>query len=314
MATQVQSAPVTAASARGGGVVLDEAFLARLERLHYLTRIMVSGGMRGEKRSKRHGSSIEFADYRQYAKGDDLRRVDWKVYARTDRYYTKLFYEEEDLTVHLLLDCSASMGFGTPSKFSYAVKVAAAMGYIALANMERVRYRSFADRLLPEDTGYLRSKSATFKAFKFLETQRAMPRAGSDFQRSLQSFAVQNKSRGLVVIISDFLAPDGIFEGMKRILHAGHQIYCFQVLDPLELEPELRGELKLIDVETGEDREVTISPKLLKMYRAYRDAYLEQLESTCRRLGVGYLRATTKDPLEEMVLKGLLQSRIVGRG
>ena len=303
-----------AGSARGG-VVLDEAFLARLERLHYLTRLVVLGGMRGEKRAKRHGSSIEFADYRQYSKGDDLRRVDWKVYARTDRYYTKLFYEEEDLTVHLLVDCSASMGFGSPApKFHYALKAAAALGYIALANMERVRLRAFADRLLPDDTGYLRSKSATFKAFRFLEAQRVLPRVATDFQKSLQTFAAQNKSRGLVIIVSDFLAPEGIFEGIKRVLHAGHQVFCFQVLDPLELEPDLRGELKLIDVETGAEREVTISPKLLKMYRAYKDAYLEQLESTCRRLGMGYLRCTTRDPLEDTVLRGLLQTRIVGRG
>ena len=294
--------------------MLDEAFLARLERLHYLAKMIVMGGMRGEKQSKRHGSSIEFADYRQYSRGDDLRRVDWKVYARTDRFYTKLFYEEEDLTVHLLVDASASMAFGTPRKFDYALQVAAAMGYIALANMERVRYRAFADRLYANDTGFLRSKSAVFKAFRFLEDLRTQPRTPTDFKRSLDAFAVQNKGRGMVVIISDFLSEQGIFEGIKRLLHQGNQVCCFQVLDQLEMEPDMRGELRLIDSETGLDKEVTISPRLLRMYATYRDAYLEHLEGTCRRLGVSYVRTTCQTPLEESVLRGLQRARIVGRG
>ncbi|MEO7993671.1 MAG: DUF58 domain-containing protein [bacterium] len=298
-----------------GKVVLDEAFLARLERLQYLVRLVVLGGMRGEKKSKRYGSSIEFADYRQYSMGDDLRRLDWKVWARTDRFYTKLFHEEEDLTVHLLLDCSASMGSGSPeTKFHYAQQVTAALGYIALANMERVRLRVFADRLYADDTGYMRSKSSIYRAFRFLEDLAVAPRTTTDFRRSLEAFAVQSKTRGLVVVVSDFLAQEGIFEGIKRILYHGHQVCCIQILDQAELEPDVRGELKLIDAETGLEREVTISPKLLKLYRAYRDAHLEMLESTCRRLGVSYVRATTQDALEETVIRGLQTARIVRRG
>lgn len=306
-----QAAPV---SMTPGRVVLEEGFLARLERLHYLTRLVVVGGMRGEKKSKRYGTSIEFADYRPYAAGDDLRRVDWRVYARSDRFYTKLFHEEEDLTVHLLLDASASMGFGRPAKFTAAQQLTAALGYIALANLERTRFRVFGDRLYGNDTGYLRSKSAVYKAFRFLEELEPQPLARTDFRRSFETFAVQTKGRGLVLIVSDFLAEEGIFEGLKRILHAGHQVACIQVLDPTELEPELRGELELRDVEDGTIREVTISPRLLKMYRAYRDAYLEQFRTTCRRLGITHLQTTTTAPLEETVLQAALQTRLVHRG
>ncbi|MCG3151009.1 MAG: hypothetical protein GEEBNDBF_00275 [bacterium] len=297
-----------------GRVVLEEGFLARLERLHYLTRLMVVGGMRGEKKSRRHGSSIEFADYRAYSRGDDLRRVDWKVFARTDRFYTKLFHEEEDLTVHLLIDASASMAYGKPQKFMVAQQVAAAMGYIAMANLERTRFRVFGDRLYANDTGYLRSKGSVHKAFRFLEDLEPQREARTDFRKSFETFAGQTKGQGLVIILSDFLAEEGLVEGLKRILYAGHQIVCVQLLDQQEMEPDLRGELELRDAEEGTLREVTISPRLLRMYRAYRDAYLQQFETTCRRLGMSYIRALTSEPMEEIVLQGLRQTRLVGRG
>lgn len=306
-------APVPA-TIPAGRVVLEQGFLARLERLHYLTRLVVIGGMRGEKKAKRYGSSIEFADYRPYSHGDDLRRLDWQVYARTDRFYTKLFHEEEDLTVHLLLDASGSMAYGKPQKFQVAQQVTAALSYISMANLERTRIRVFGDRLYANDTGYMRSKGAIHKAFRFLEDLEPQKQAKTDFKKSLETFAASTKGRGLVIIVSDFLAEDGLTEGLKRIKHNGHQVACIQLLDPTEMEPELRGELELQDAEDGTIREVTISPRLLKMYKSYRDAYLEQFETTCRRLGMSYLRTLTTTPVEDIVLQGLQQTRMVGRG
>jgi len=207
---------------------LDAAFLSELEGLRMLSRKIFRGQMRGERRSRNKGQSVEFVDYRAYLKGDDLRRIDWNLYGRLERYYIKLFEEEEDLRLYILLDCSASMDYGTPNKFDYARKLAAALAYIVLANLETVAVSVFAGDYHPLSTP-VRGKGKDPS-----DPAQAQPAGGRWRQPALGAtarFCAHTRKSGLVVVISDFFTSEGI-EAISPLLGGGHQIELLQVLSP----------------------------------------------------------------------------------
>jgi uncharacterized protein (DUF58 family) len=282
--------------------LFTDEFLKKLEVLHIISRKIASGQMRAERRTKKIGSGVEFADHRSYAPGDDFRRLDWGIYMRTRKLLLRLFEEEEDLHIYILVDCSRSMGLGLEgnTKLRYAKKLAAALSYIGLANLDRVSVVPFhtkvSDRLPPS-----RGQGQIYKIFKFLEKLGT----GSDTQlkESFQTFVSQNKRRGMAVVISDFYDPDGFEEALNLLRYQKYEVIALQVYDQSELNPALRGELSLVDCETGELREVTITASLMKQYRAAFEGFCKDIEEFCTKRRLLYFRAAVQEDFDEVVLR-----------
>jgi len=281
--------------------LLDPLLLKKLERLTLATRRAFAGQMKGEKRSVKRGSSVEFADYREYLLGDDLRYVDWNTAARLERLFVKLFIEEEDLYLALLVDSSRSMDFGSPNKLRFAARVAAALGYIGLSNYDRVSVTAFADSL-GEALPTRRGRAGVPPLFAYLNQLQAG--GTTSLSASLRVFAARSRQRGVAVVVSDFLDPDWR-DGLKPLLARGFQAALIQVMDREELEPSLVGDLRIIDSETGESREMSVSPALLSRYRAAVESFCQEVRLFARRYGLDYVRATTDTPVEDVILSFL---------
>lgn len=292
--------------------LFDSHFLAKLEQLHLLARKIFRGEHRAERRSRQNGSSIEFADYRNYAFGDDLRSIDWNIYARLDRLFIKLFEQEQDLDVHFLIDASASMrwmpdhrGGGSPgvSKFDQARRIAAALSYIALVNLDRVNLVWFGPAL-GRDLGLARGKSQFHKILEFLRNAPDLE-GPTHLLPSLRAFTQRMKRRGLVFVISDFFDPGGYEEALSLLAYHRFEVHVVQVLDPAELHPSLVGDLRLTECESGEVYEMTANDSVVRRYREQVVAFVEGLEAFALRRGAGYARASTEVPFEDLVLRVL---------
>ncbi len=289
-----------------GPLLLDPEFLRKLENLGLRSRRIARSGMRGERRSSTLGRGVEFADYRGYQAGDDYRYIDWNIYSRLDRLFVKLFSEEEDINVHLLIDRSRSMAFppanGHPAKLLYAVRTAAAVGYIGLVNLDRVSAAAF-DRQAGPVFGPARGRSQSVHLFTFLGG--LAPGGPSDLVAAMHEYVVQTKRRGLLVLISDLLMPQGVEEGLK--LARGHHfdVFVIHVLSEEDLVPPLAGDLRLLDSETGSAVDVTIDGSALRTFARARDRYLTGLEQFCLRHGIDYLRTTTTIPVTDLILRYL---------
>lgn len=287
--------------------ILDATFLKKLERLTLATRRPFSGQMKGEKRSLKRGSSIEFADYREYSLGDDLRYVDWNTAARLDKMFLKLFVEEEDLYLALLIDSSKSMDFGSPKKLHYAVRLAAALGYISLTNYDRVSVQTYADTLgrpMPTQRG----RGGVLPFFNYL--QGVTPGGATSFATSLKRFASTVRYKGVAIVISDFFDPDWQV-GMKALLARGYQVAALHVLAEDELKPTLLGDLRIIDSETNEAKEMSVNPQLLARYQQTLNTFCGEVEGFCHRYGIDYLRTSSALPFEDLVLKYMRQNGMV---
>ena len=275
-----------------------------------LARKLFRGEHRAERRSRQVGSSLEFADYRNYAWGDEPRTIDWAVYARLDRLFVKLFEQERDLDVHFLVDCSDSMRWSpegmentsTP-KLDAARRITAALSYIALANLDRVNVGWF-DSNLGDDLGFTRGKGQFHKILDFL---RVVPNAAGPtaLESSFRTFTQRLKRRGLVFVLSDFLDPAGTEAALSLLRYHQFEVHVVQVLHPAELDPELSGDLRLTECETGAVYELTASDALVRAYRTEVDGFLANLEKFCLQRAVGYALAPTNVPFEDLVLRVL---------
>ncbi len=294
--------PATSGAARAAdrSALFDERFLRTLEHLHMVSRKMFAGNLRAERRTRKVGSGIEFADHRTYARGDDFRYIDWNLYGRLDRLLLRLFEEEEDLHIYILLDCSDSMAIGNPPKMHYAMKVAAALSYVGLANLDRVALLPFSDHVL----GRLppsRGKNRIFRVFDFLRTVDIGGTTG--IAEAMKTFVSQHKRRGLAVLISDFYDPAGFEEGINTLRYNKFEPFVLQVYDLKEASPNLHGDLSLVDCETGELREVTVSKALLEAYTREHERYCKQIEDFCTARAVPFFRTHTTIPFDELVLQ-----------
>jgi uncharacterized protein (DUF58 family) len=287
--------------------ILDPTFLKKLERLSLVTRRPFAGQMKGEKRSVKRGTSVEFADYREYILGDDLRYVDWNMAARLDKLFVKLFIEEEDLYLALLIDTSKSMDFGNPKKLHYAARVAAALGYIGLSNYDRVSITAFAGGIgdsLPTKRG----KAGVLPFFRFLNQLKAS--GETSFASAMKGFSSRAKSKGVAIVLSDFLDPQWP-EGLRSLLARGYQVALIHTLDEEEILPTLLGDLRIIDSESGESKEMSVNPALLGRYTAALDQFCDDLETFANRYGMDYLRTSTSMPFEDVILKYLRQGGLI---
>ncbi|MGF1467470.1 MAG: DUF58 domain-containing protein [Sandaracinaceae bacterium] len=290
------------------GDLFDEEFQRRLEVLALVSRRLVSGRTRAERRSRKIGSGVEFADHRGYTPGDDFRYLDWNLYARSGRLLLKLFEEEEDLSVYLLLDVSRSMSFGRPVKLDYAKRLVAALAYIALANLDRVSVHTLADEL----TGRLaptRGKNRIFKVFDFLRPLTSEGR--TDTAAAMRSFVAQHKRHGIAILVSDLYDPAGFEEGINTLRYHKFEPYVIQVFDAEEVRPPLHGDVRLVDRETGRVREVTVTPAILARYAEAHRAYRRRIESFCLEKQVPYFGVETRVPFDDAVLDLLRRGGLV---
>ena len=289
--------------------LIDPQFMARLDQLDILSRKLLAGKMKGERRSKRRGQSVEFADYRNYTIGDDLRFIDWNIYARLDKLFLKLFMEEEDISLYILVDVSASCDFGDPNKASYIKKVAAALGYIGLVNYNRVTIAAMADGIVAE-TGGMRGRKRVSQMIDFIS--KLKPAGASHFAESCKRFALANRHKGVCVVLSDFFVKEGFESGLRYVAGGKYDLFCVQILSPQEIDPEVTGDLKLRDIEDNDVAEVSITQPLMKRYKSNLNAYCLSLKDYVTRRGGTYLFTSTTVPFDTLVLNYLRERGLLG--
>jgi uncharacterized protein (DUF58 family) len=288
--------------------LLNPKIRRRLEQLTLVSRRLSAGRRKGERRSRLRGASTEFADYRAYVAGDDLRHLDWKIYGRLERLVIKLFLEEEDLRVSVLLDASESMCHGEPEKLLYARRVAAALGCIALARMDSLAVRTFGDGLA-DGFGPCRGRGHTARLLGFLEAVGVQPR--TDLARAFRATAQSSRARGLVVVISDFYDPAGYEDAFRHLFAANVEVLALHVLSPQELRPGLQGDLRLVDSETDDTADVSMGRQALALYRRTLDAFCGGIRDYVTARGGVYLLAATDLPFERFVLDVLRRKGII---
>ena len=307
--TAATSQPTTSSGREKNGLLLDPQFMARLDQLDVMSRKLLAGKMKGERRSKRRGQSVEFADYRNYVIGDDLRFIDWNIYARLERLFLKLFLEEEDLSLYLLIDVSKSCDFGEPNKAFYIKQVAAALGYVGLVNYNRVHLTAFADGVVTE-TGALRGRTKVNQMINFVD--KLKPEGQSHFTQACKRFALQHRNKGVCVVLSDFFVKEGFENGLRYVAGGKYDLFGIQTLAPQEIEPDLQGDLKLRDLEDDDMAEVSITQPLIKKYKENLNAYCLSLKDYLTRRGGTYLFTSTAVPFDTLVLNYLRERGLLG--
>ncbi|HEX8521988.1 MAG TPA: DUF58 domain-containing protein [Tepidisphaeraceae bacterium] len=289
--------------------LLDPQFMARLDQLDVMSRKLLAGKLKGERRSKRRGQSVEFADYRNYVIGDDLRFIDWNIYARLDRLFLKLFLEEEDLSLYVLLDVSKSCDYGNPNKAFYIKQVAAALGYVGLVNYNRVTLCAFNDGIA-SDTGAMRGRRRVAQMLDFV--QKLEPSGSSHMAEACRRFALAHRQKGICVVLSDFFDKGGYENGLRYVSGGKYDLFAVQTLSPQEIDPDLQGDLKLRDIEDDDMAEVSITQPLIKQYKANLNAYCLSLKDYLTRRGGTYLFTSTAVPFDTLVLNYLRERGLLG--
>lgn len=290
-------------------MLFDETFLHTLEYLNVAARKILAGEKAAERETLRRGGSIEFRDYRSYTVGDELRYVDWNVYARHGHLFVKEFMAEQDVHVLLLLDASASMDFGRARKFDAARRLAAAIGYVALGNFDSLTVIPFS-RGPQAGLRDLRGKQAVFQLLRYLEPLATS--GETDLRAASRAPLRKHRGRTVAIVVSDFLDIDGYAEGLKGLLAQRLQLQAIHVIDELEWSPEEGGSIRLVDSETRGTRDVEATPDLVAAYKTTFHGFLDEVEGFCRGHEVPYARVSTGAPLEKSVIE-LLQKGLMSR-
>lgn len=304
--------------------LFDEPTLRKLEQLTLIAEAVRAGVMKGERRSHRRGASVTFADYRDYAQGDDLRRLDWNVYARLGRPFIKLTEEEEDLAVHILVDTSSSMDWPPTSaserpadnKLLYAMRLAGGLGHVALASGDLLTVTLFDNRAA-RPWGPFRSQKNSWRLLSFLEAQVAALTAASEPRQTaldpaLRQYALRAGRPGLLFLITDLLSPTGYRDGLHRLSARGYETVLLQLLSRDEADPELSGDLKLIDVETGEATEISLDAATLDAYRERFETRQAEIAAFCGSRGIHHAPVITDLPWDALLLRSLRERGVVG--
>jgi len=303
----------TANPTRPKGVedLLNNELIAKLDPLDLSSKRVFFGKLKGERRSKKRGQSVEFADHRQYVTGDDLRHIDWNIFARLDHLFLKLFLEEEDLSLSVVIDASASSDCGDPSKFLFMQKAAMAMGYVGLVNLNRVSVTAMgqAEGGITGALRDMRGRRRTHDLARFICSIE--PGGSFSFREACERIALTRRGKGVMLVFSDFLYKEGYEDGLRRLVGHGYDVFCVQVLSPQELEPPLTGDLRLKDIEDSDLAEVTISAPLLKRYKANLAAYCAELQSFCVRRDMTLLTVRSDTPIDVLVLDYLRKRGVV---
>lgn len=291
--------------------LFNESTLHKLEQLTLVAERVRVGVMKGDRRSRKRGTSIEFADYRNYTKGDDLRRLDWNVYARLERPFIKLLEEEEDLSVHVLVDASASMDWpaaGDEHKLTYALRLAGALGHIALTSGDLLTV-TLLNSGGDHKWGPFRGAQNTLRLLQFLETAEA---GGiTDLNQSLRRYAQRASRPGLLFVLSDLLSPNGFQDGLSALQSRGYEVGLLHVLSLDEIDPPLSGDLKLVDLETGQDAEITLDAATLDQYRQRVQEWQTETAVRCASRAIHYIPLTTDTSWEQVVMQTLREKSVI---
>ncbi len=302
-----------------------EADLRQLEHLTLMADAVRVGVMKGDRRSRKRGTAIEFADYRNYTKGDDLRRLDWNVFARLERPFIKLTEEEEDLAVHVLVDVSHSMNWprdederpAADNKLRYALRLAGALGTIGLLAGDFVHVTLF-DSHQRQSWGPFRGRQNSWPLVQFLEAHYASirrddsePRRKTSLDLSLQQYAQRARRPGLLLLLSDLLSPGDYRAGLSALQARGYEVAVLHLLSPDEIAPEANGDWRLIDVETGEAAEVTLDPQALEEYVARTQAWQNAIAIHCVARSIHYTNIVTDTPWEMVVQQSLRRQGVI---
>jgi uncharacterized protein (DUF58 family) len=307
--------------------LLTPQLLRRLEQFQLLAARRAKSSAKGERRSRARGQSVEFADYRNYAHGDDFRYLDWNLYGRLERLFLKLYEEERELPVRIFLDASESMTFGMPVKFDFARQVVAAIGYVALCGYDRVSVIPFPDiptgsegdsDLLARSSelaarGAVRAVRGRKSALGFFQNLGQLSaRGAANLNGALRRGAMEARQAGVAIVLSDFLDPAGYESGLHALVGRGFQVNVVQILAPDELNPGTYGDLRLVDAETGGIQEVTFGRYRLKAYQQTVQNFCQRLREFCQKRGINFFTATSDTVLEELLLKQLRQAEVWG--
>mgnify|MGYP001827285676 CR=1 FL=1 len=287
--------------------MFDSEFLKRLEYLSLLSKRVFKGQLLAQRRSKQTGGGIEFADHREYIHGDDLRYLDWNVYARHGDLLLKRFQEEEDLHVYILLDCSRSMDSTLTEpdlkvdKFVFARQIAAALAYIALADLDRVSIIGY-DQRVRATLPLMRGKDNILSLLRFLE-QRETSGELTNLAAVASDFVRRAPRSGLALVISDLYDQHGFREGIDILRHRRFEPHVIQIHTPAEAKPSMLGDIELHDVESDQIRKVTITERKLRQYESMFQEFLKDIETYCMTYGLTYTRATSDVPFDDVLLK-----------
>lgn len=278
----------------------DSKFLKKLDHLMLRSRGVYSGDLMGGRRSRRRGVGLEFADHRSYSPGDDFRYLDWNVLGRLDELFLKVFEMEEDLYVYVLIDCSGSMDFGDPTKLDVAKMTAAALSYIGLAKQDIVRVSFFSEDLI-DKSELFKGRDQIFRVFDFLNQER--PSGKTSLTASLRNFVKYTRRHGIVIILSDFLDPGSLEEGLKFLVHNRFGVYGLHVIDPREERPDLVGDLNLTDTETGESLPLNLRRNTIDAYRQVFQEHCQHLKRFMNSYNGRYMQVPTHTSLEDLFLR-----------
>jgi uncharacterized protein DUF58 len=274
-----------------------------LEALSLAGRRIPSGRAAGQWRSRASGSSVEFSDYRTYAPGDEFRRIDWNAYARLERLFVRLYRAEEDLGLYVILDTSASMAWGRPSKARLAAQLGGALAFVALQSGDRVSLATCRDAGVGERLDNLRGAGAAWPAWRLLE--RIECSGTTDLNSGLAMAARHLRGAGMTAVVSDLFSPEGYQQGIDALLARRQDVMLLQVLSPDELDPpaDLIGEWRLLDSEPTAPLEASISPGVLRAYRRLLSTYTQEAENFCRRRGIVFLQLRSDVKIQDVVLR-----------
>jgi len=282
-------------------LTLDSQLLRKLERFEILPHGVHRGGQIGHRRSPSRGTGLEFADHKEYSPGDDIRYLDWNLYARLEEEFIKTFDQEEALPVYILLDQSASMSVGTPSKLAFGARLGAALAYVGLANQDRVRVSLFADGLV----GSTRTLGGKTQIYEVLSMLDAPASGGTDLSAALEGLSSDAPLPGMAFILSDFLDPRGVLRGIRLLAGRRFVVWALHLVAPEELAPELSGDVELEDVETGRRLRVAACRDTARRFAAFFKGHCEALRADLRRYGVRYLQLTTDADLNDVLFARL---------
>lgn len=287
-----------------GKSLLDQQFLKRLDRLALNARMAIKGDMGGNRKSRSKGSSIEFSDFREYIPGDDFRRIDWNAYARFERLFVKLFMEERQANITIFLDVSASMDWGQPNKGVLAKQLAAVFVYLALANFDRVAVVGMQDKpsaYLP----YFSGKQMFWQALSFIEGLKFGGK--TSLCSAVKGCTFLKRSGGISILITDLFSKDGYKEALEYLQYLKQEVMLIHVMAPQELQPELSGSLRLVDVEGEGVKDVILTPDLLKAYKRVLDEFLSDIKAFCYSRGINYVLVNSSSSMEEVVFYNLMK-------
>lgn len=284
--------------------LLPDALLRQLAPLAFRPQALRVVGRRGERRSAQRGMSTEFADYRNYIAGDDLRKLDWNIYARLNKLIVKVFEDEQDLSVHVLLDASASMGATeqtNSTKWLFCQQLTSALGAVALNKNDRLTVTRLGNSEAFEGRG-------NAKLVPLLRWMRTLEPAGhTDLNATLTDFAQRERHAGICLIISDFFSPTGYAEGLEALRARGHEVVVIHVLSPEEVRPEQVGDVRLIDVETEAGQDLSIDATLYALYQHHLQAWQTEIRAMCAKYRIAYAFAVSDSPAERVLLHDLRQ-------